>query len=76
MMTAPATTRTLARTVRRPIISARPMSSAANTTPQSDCVALSGATTVTGPRSSAATIDSVGEAERDPRRGERRSRVA
>ena len=57
MRTAPATTRTLARTVRRPIISALPMSSAANTTPQSDCVALSGATTVTGPRSSAATID-------------------
>ena len=45
----PATTRRPAATVRRPIISLRPTTIAAKTTPHSDCVALSGETTVTRP---------------------------
>ena len=66
---APATTSTLASTVRRPIISLRlPMTRAAKTTAQSDCVALSGATTVTRPRSSACDDRRVGQPEGDPRR--------
>ncbi len=51
----PATTRSPARTVRRPIISVRPTTAAANSTPHSDCVPLSGAATVTRPRASAST---------------------